>query len=488
MRGLLAPYASSSALPDALRRTPARRRALSPAISSAALALALLAGARSAAAYDVLAASCDDDPLYCQTGQIVFERVDALPIEFEFDTGWVPQGSPLQVHVWAAVHANTRVGLKGQLVTAWPDALALTTPGDVDGGAFSYHYGLDVGAQGMVNISIGGQTYTWTGDIPYVPQIDFQVQAEDQFDAWGWKPGVTISSATAPVQLIQVPISALIGGSIPGIDGGFELDVAMEIESRYQTHRLVVATAGDGEPVSGGDITSDADATSTEYPGGPSIELDVHPEGSVEYDGTLHLIPAFYVELLGQSWSIPIADIPIGFPITEAEWVFDKKRVHVPLPDLVLPETEIDFGPVEVGQKNFETYAIFNAGEALLGVSAVSEDPESFEVFDPQLDVEPGATADTAIRFVPKRNGDFVAKIWVGSNDPSDPVQVLTVRGTGFGGLEEELPAPGDPDADSGCGCRTAGGAPDDGGAAAALAGVALAALAGRSRRRRRAG
>ncbi|MCC6553343.1 MAG: hypothetical protein IT372_10030 [Polyangiaceae bacterium] len=468
----------------ASRRSSLARRAGPLALSGAALALALL-GARPAAAYDVLAEACEDEPLYCQRGQLHFERVDALPIEFNFDTGWVPQSSPLQVHLWAGVFANTRVALAGGLVTAWPDAFALTTPGDVDGGAFSYHYGLDVGAQAMINIDVAGQTYTWTGDIPYVPQIDFQVESEEQFDAWAWKPGVTMSSTTDQVTLAQVSIGDIVGGSIPGIDGGFELDVAMEVEARYETHRLVVATV-DGAPAAGGDITSDNDQTSTEYPGGPSIELDVHPEGSVKYDGTLHLIPAFYVDLLGQSWSIPIADIPIGFPITETEWVFDKKRVHVPLPDLVLPETEIDFGPVEVGQKNLETYAIFNAGVALLGVAAVAEDPENFEVFDPTLDVDPGATADTAIRFVPKRNGELVSKIFISSNDPSDPVQVLTVRGTGFGGPEEAAATPMSPDEDGSCACRAAGGARDEGGAApAAMAFVALGALAARIRRRR---
>jgi MYXO-CTERM domain-containing protein len=473
------------AFPSISPRAPrARRRAGQAALSAAALALALL-GSRTAAAYDVLAGPCDSDPLTCQRGAISFERIDALPIEFDFDTGWVPQGSPLQVHLWAAVYANTRVTLNGGLETAWPDAFALTTPGDPDGGAFSYHYGLDVGAQGMVNISIGGQTYTWTGDIPYVPQIDFQVEASDQFDAWGWKPGVTIASATDPQQLAQVSIADLIGASIPGIDGGFELDVAMEVAARYQTDRLVLATAEDGAPVSGGEITSANDASSTPYLGGPSVELDVHPEGSVKYDGTLHLIPAFYVDLLGQSWSIPIADIPIGFPLTENEWVFEPKRVHVPLPDLVLPETEINFGEVEVGQKNLESYAILNAGEALLGVTVLSDDPESFEVFDPTLEVEPGATADSAIRFVPKRNGELVAKIFVGSNDPSDPVQVLTVRGTGFGAPEEPEASGSDPSEDGGCACRAAGGPADGGaGAAAAVAGVALA-LAGRARRRR---
>jgi MYXO-CTERM domain-containing protein len=455
-----------------------RRRGASAALSAAALA-ALLLGPRAASAYDVLAEACPNEPLTCQRGPIAYSRVDALPIEFNFDTGWVPQGSPLQVHLWAAVYANTAVSLRGALVTAWPDAFALTTPGDAGGGSFSYHYGLDVGAQGMVNIEVGGQTYTWVGDLPYIPQIDFQVDASEKFDAWGWPPGVTMTSSTQPVTLAQISIADIIGASIPGIDGGFELDVALDLTSRYQTNRIVIA-APDGPSVEGGDITGPGDASATSYLGGPSIELDVHPEGSVKYDGTLHLIPAFYVELLGQTWSIPIADIPMGFPITENEWIFDKQRVHVPLPDLVLEVTEINFGEVEVGQKNLEPLPLLNAGEALVGATVVSEDPENFEVWDPTLEIEPGAIFDTAIRFVPKRNGDFVTQILIGSNDPDAPVQVVLVRGKGYGGPE----AAGDPAAaeEGGCACRAAGGA-DAGGAGLWAAALGLAAFAGRRRR-----
>lgn len=472
-----------SAAPRVSSRAPRRRRAAALAASGAALAALLLAG-RPAAAYDVLASFCpgeEGEDLTCQRGALAFERVDALPVEFNFDTGWVPANSPLQVHLWAGVYANTRASLHGSLDTAWPDAFYLTTPGDIDGGAFSYHYGVDVGAQAAIHIEVAGQNYDWVGDIPYVPQIDFQVQAEGTFDAWGWQPGVTLSSTTDTVTLAQVGIGDIVGGSIPGIDGGFQLDVAMEIESRYKTDRIVITTA-DGAPVPGGDITADGDASAAPYPGGPSVELDVHPEGTVKYDGTLHLIPAFYVELLGQSWSIPIADIPIGFPITEAEWIFEKKRVHVPLPDLKLEVTEIDFGEVEVGQKNLEPFPVFNAGEALLGVTVISEDPENFEVWDPTLEVDPGVTVDSAIRFVPKHNGEFQAHILVGSNDPDAPLQVLLVRGSAYGG--PQAPAAPAAEEDGGCACRAAGGEAERSNAGAFAAALGLGLAAARRRRR----
>jgi MYXO-CTERM domain-containing protein len=442
-----------------------------------------LSSAGPAHAYDALAAPCTSDVQTCQIAAIAFSHKNALPIEFSFDTGWTPPNSPVQVHLWAGIYASTHVSLAGSLKSTWPEALVLATPGDKDGGELGYHYGAEIGAQGKVEIEVAGKKYSWVGDLPYVPQFDFQVEASGVFDAWGFPPGITLASKTDPQTLAQIGIGDIIGGSIPGIDGGFQLDVAMELEVTYQTDRIVIETK-DGKLVKGGAINSDDGETSVEYLNGPSIELDVHPEGTVDYTGVLHMIPAFYVELLGNTWSIPIADIPIAFPITKNDWIFEKQRVHVPLPDLVVTEETIDFGEVQVGQKNLETFGLWNAGEAKVFAAILSSNPDVFEAFDPTAEVDPSATFDTAIRFVPKKNGEVKATIYVGSNDPSHPVQILTVRGVGYGGPEN---APStDPSQDAGCACAVAG---DDGGAggeAAALPFAAIAVGAAAMRRRRR--
>ncbi|EYF03313.1 Hypothetical protein CAP_5644 [Chondromyces apiculatus DSM 436] len=455
-------------------------------LAAVALGAVMAVAPGEAAAYDVLATPCPDELLTCESAALRYERTNALPIEFDFDTGWVPANSPLQVHLWAAVYANTQVRLQGSLDTAWPQVFDLTTPGKPGGGNFSYHYGLDVGAQGAIHISVFGQDYSWVGDIPYVPQIDFQVQADQEFDGWGWDPGVSMSSSTDAVRLAQVSIGDIVGGSIPGIDGGFELDVALEVGANYQTDRIVVKDV-DGVPVAGGDVTEEGGMTSTAYPGGPSIELNVHPEGSVAYDGTIHLIPAFYVELLGQSWSIPIADIPIGFPITNDPWIFKPKRVHVPLPDLVVEEVAIDFGSVEVGQKNLEPFPLFNAGEAKIVATVLTDDPTNFEVFDPTVEIEPGITVDSAIRFVPKKNGEFTAKVLIGSNDPDAPVQVVALHGVAFGGAEENAGGMGEPkpSEEAGCDCSAAGQTSGGGSAGGLMAIAGVALLATRRRRPR---
>jgi MYXO-CTERM domain-containing protein len=470
-----------------LSRRSLRARALSSVLAAAAFAVGSLALEHAARAdYDVLASPCDDDPWTCESGPISFDRTDKLPIEFAFDTGWVPQSSPLQVHVWAGLYAHTRVSLTGALDTTWPEALVLTTPGDPEGGHLSFHYGLDTGAEAKVNISVGGANYSWQGDIPYVPQIDFQVEGKSTFDAWAFDPPVLLSSKTATQKIAQVSVANLIGAKIPGIDGGFELDAAVELDVAYQTDRIVLETT-DGMPVSGGPITTEDGSSKTPYLGGPSAEIDVHPEGTVDYDGVLHLIPAFYVSLLGKDWNIPIVDIPIPFGITQADWVFDTQRVHVPLPDLVVPEDVIEFGEVEVGQKLLKEYSLLDAGEAAVNVAITSSDIENFVAFDDGAEIPGGETFATSVRFQPMKAGEFTAELTFASNDPSDPVQHVLVHGIAYDGIVKasvEAPAGFDAGDEGSCACRAAGGETEHGGSAAFVALGALGLAAMRRRRR----
>ena len=422
-------------------------------LPAALLALAALAIPRSARAEGIVAIGCDADPDWCKTAPISFYKKDSLPIEWSFDTGWVPANSPLQLHFLAGVYANTYVSLEGALETSWPEALLLRTPGKKEGGLLGYHYGVELEAKAKIHVTVAGVDYDWTGDVPKIPQIDFQVEGEKIFDAWGFDPGATLSSKTEPVTIIQVSVGDLVGASIPGIDGGIEVNMAMELEATYKTQRMVIETT-DGKPVSGGDITKQDGETSTKYLNGPSVELDVHPEGTMDYNGVLHLIPAFWVELLGKSWDIPIADIPIPFPITQTNWVFDKQRVHVPLPDVVVSVNEIDFGDVQVGQKSLIPFGVWNAGEAGAKVTFVSSNPNLFPAWDVSADVDSGITFDSAVRFIPTKNGPFEATLFVASNDPSDAVQVITLKGNGFGGPEETTSDT--INQDSGCACRIA--------------------------------
>lgn len=456
---------------------------------SAGLASALALGSSNAPAYDSLAKDCDEVPDKCQIAPIAFAAQSPNALDLSFDTGWVPSSGPLQVHLAAGVYAKTDVALAGYFAASWPDAIVLETPGKVDGGWLAIQYGAEVVAEAKISISVLGQSVNFTGPIPYIPQFDFVVDDDVVFDSWAFDPGASASGETMPATLAQVGIDQIIGTNIPGLDGGFELNASIELTATYITERMVLLDPVTGFGVAGGDILEQDGLSAFDYAGGPFFEVDVHPEGRVVYDGVLHLIPAFFVEFLGQDFSIPIADIPIPFS-TEETWIFDPQRVHVPLPDIEVSTAEIDFGEGSIDAPAYTARPVKNDGEAILVYRAESSDPAVVQVDDEPIEVEPGEEAAVAMIFSPESSGEHTATITLTSNDPDEPVIELLAAGVGnqdrakirFGGGSG-----GPTDLEDGCGCKTAGApSPSNSGWAFALLGVGLWARARRSRAPRR--
>lgn len=418
-----------------------------------------------AGAEPVIAEPCEESPHTCAVAPLVFEETDALPIEWSFDTGWVPPGSPLQVHLQSLVAAHTTIALEGSLFTDWlvpehPGRLVFDAPGTPDGGLLSYHYGFAFLAQAKVQIDLGIGQINWQGNIPFVPQIDLQVLDDVTFDAWGWAPGVTSTQQTDPQTIAQFDMTTLFGVNIPGLESGFQLDVAVDLEVGWVNDRIVVERVADPVAlVEGGAITGPGELTYDPAVSGPFAEVDVHPEGRAHYDGTLHLIPSLYVKALGNTWAIPVADIPLPFLETEVPWSFEPVRVHVPLPDLQVVDEAIDFGEVAVGDHRFESHALRSQGEAPAYVTFLSSDPEAFQVSDPVLVIAPDTDILAAVRFVPQHDGLHEGTLLLYSNDPDTPEQMVSLRGVGLASLGEE-PGPIPPAAaifaEGGCGCRTA--------------------------------
>lgn len=427
-------------------------------------ACALFGVSEPAQADEVLAAPCAGDARTCQHAPLSFSKSSGSPIEFSFDTGWTPPGSPLQVHLWGLLATTTAVRLDGALDTTWPDALTLSAPGALDGGLLSYHYGVDIGAQAKIEVTILNQPYSWIGDIPYVPQIDFQVKADQVFDAWGWAPGVTATDSTEPVNLAMVDLIGL-AIPIPGLEGGFALDVALDLEVTYVTDRIVIEDAGDGEAVAGGALDGPSQETLADYAGGPAVTYDVRPEGRVTYDTTLHLIPSLYIEVLGNTQTMPLADIPVNLPSAEVDWVFDPARVRVPLPDIVAATEPVELGTVTLGDQAVIVFPVTNDGEMPLYVTAaVGGD---FAVASDEQVIAPGDTLDLELTFAPASTGTQAKPLVLVSNDPDTPSVAVTLRGTGVeeggslppsGSDEPAPPSLADTQIDAGCACRTGAG------------------------------
>lgn len=459
----------------------------------AGVACLMAATARSDASPMVVAEGCEGRPDHCRVAPLVFDETTASPLEWTFDSGWVPPGSPLQVRLQSLFAANTRVRLEGLAYTDWlvaehEELLLLDLPGVPDGGLLEYRYGVAVLAEGKVQLNLSPfPSIGWQGPIPYVPQVDLQVDEAATFDAWGWDPGVTSTSTSEPQGVAQVDITELLGVSVPGLEGGFELDVAVDLQVSWVNHRLVIERVVDGsaqQSVDGGPITSEGELSHDVVPGGAFMEVDIHPEGTVRYSGTLHLIPALYVKALGNTWTMPLVNIPAPISPTEIEWSFAPQRVHVPLPDLHLVDEVIDFGDVPVGASKTRDVEAENDGEARVVAAATTTQPTGFTTVVGGLIVEAGESLTASVTFSPEREGFQEATLVVVSNDPDEPEQLVTLRGYGRAtddGFEPRPPSNVVPDPvvtyESGCGCRVPRGNDASGHHALWLFGLAGAAF-----------
>jgi MYXO-CTERM domain-containing protein len=430
----------------------------------------------------ILAYYCGEADLQCViTNPLLWEKKVEIPIPFQFDTGWIPQSFPeLQVRFALKIPAETVVKLGGDFKTTWPQPLTVAVPGERYTGLLKFDYGLTFEALGKIDISVAGIDIDWQGPLPKIPQVDFHVLGGEAFDPWAFKPNVISASAyTQSIDLIDVNVLALANIPSEVAEGGVRLKVKGELKATYWTQEINVAPVKPPEQISQvPPIKSENGTSQHAFKGGGYVEYDVNPHGTVHYDGVIHLIPAFYVSVLNGAWDfdMPFYDFPVTISIGDQDFNFDKKRVHVPLPDIEpLPLKIYDFGQVDVGASKKKNIVVSNVGEAK--ARAVPDVEKSmattFKVLTSNVTLEPAKTGDVQIRFAPKKLGPFQATLTLASNDPDLPIQTVTLKGQGV----EPGTAPPDPEEDGGssywpdagegfyvqsnedggCGCRTSG-------------------------------
>lgn len=464
-----------------------------------------------------VAKSCveSENPFQCEEGgPLLFEKTVELPIAFDWDTGWVPDSSPVQVRFYVKLPAKTHVRMVGSLQAQWPKPIQIVVPGSRKTGVLDFDYGLEVGAKAKIDIKILGQDVGWEGDIPYLPNVDFHVQGQKFFDPWAWKPGVTASGYTPKLTLFQVPVTEIII-PIPGISGGIELDVQGELGVTYWTDRIVVTpkggvTGGPMAPITGPDA-----GTLQKWSDGAWSEYLVHPEGHVKYVGTIHLIPDFYVEILGKKLAIPLGvEYPIKIDLAEEAWTFDDQLVHVPLPNIKVADDVkgIDFGDVEIGGEKDVEIKLNNIGEEKGKIEASLKPKGNYHLLNAYSEFEAGKDTTFKVRFQPTSSGPADAILSLKTNDPDTPLIEIPLGGkghdpmdpvTGMGGMGGKPSVAGpnpttappgmdagalaagantpDSAANGGCGCRVG----EERGASPVAALVPLIAVLALRRRRR---
>lgn len=371
----------------------------------------------------ILAQPCgEESPWRCMAAfPLTYKKKVELPIAFDWDTGWIPSGSALQVRLYAKLPAYSLVELQGGIFATWPDPITIEPFGLRGTGKLQFDYGLQIGAKAKFSVTVLGKDYGWEGDVPFVPKVDFHVAGYRAFDPWAWEPGVLTSGYTPKLTLFTVDITdAFI--PIPGIGGGISLDVQGELGVRYTTTKIVVQpTNGTVTKEVDKDVTGPKQVATHKWQQGAWGEYLIHPEGTMEYGGVIHLIPSFYIEILTKKFSIPIYDFEYGIDIDKQVWVFDDELVHVPLPDVRAPaEDRFSTGDIPLGEFGLIELKFDNVGEAIVRLDAESDHP-AFKLMDTYAEIDPGESKKLRVRYSPSKLGAVQGKVKVTTNDPDQP-------------------------------------------------------------------
>lgn len=404
----------------------------------------------------------------CYASDVDFQHLDRALPSVSLDSGWIPAGSPIQVHFAFDLMAETEVDMGGTVVTSWPTtppmrAVGVSVPGRPGTGMLHMAYGFQIVAEMRLHLVVGGTTYDWTGNIPLPGSFptDLRLAATTTFDPFvlpgaSMRP-VTAMDSTSTVRLFGLSVSSIVGASIPGIDGGIDLSATAMLTTGYQSERIDIERSPSW--ISMENEAVPLPPTDTVVGFGPSTDVVVLPHGRILYDGAVTLTPAIYVTLLGSRWDLVSFDIPLHVLERDVDTNFNSETVHVPLPDVRLDPAEIDLGDIAVGSSTDGTALVRNEGEADLVVNVVPPGG-ALSVSPMAMRLAPHESRALVVTYAPTEPETLTSIVTLTTNDPDSAAVALTVHASAFAAPE---PDAGMPDAsvvaaDAGGGFSNAGG------------------------------
>lgn len=473
---------------------------------------------------------CDPNTLWCSNGsaELSVESNDRLP--GDIDTGWWPECPPPDIHCddeiiqFRALVAfdPTKTGgpiysvkMDTKVDARWPDPewidLTLPPAGQTDG-TFKVAHTM------TPEISLYFDTIFYTGEISldasvlvnYLPGSQFSYYATNstKFKPWGFggQGGVDLNVKGTDWQTSKLfsitfaQIEQMLGTDVLDgvVEGDFSFNASSDTDFHYETTAVDIMSATG--PINFADGMTQVPSLDGDY-----LLVIVQPKGIIRYDGIIKFLPVISITS-PISLSFPIeVGLEVDYGNASIPVVFNTQEVRIPLPNVFVPSTKVNFGKVATGSKSDpKKVTIENTGELGAILEFSSDDSQFRVVGSSAAQMGPdGEEYELELEFRPTKSGVQNGTITVTSNDPDTPIQEIPVSGTGEG---EDIPEPEDGGTggnggtggvgggggnqgsvfddsgdDGGCGCRTPSNHAGTAGASLALLGLAAMML----RRRR---
>lgn len=375
-----------------------------------------------------LAYESPDQELILQDETDLFEAV-------EYDSGWIPSGSPLAV----AFRINTSGGafteMEGQSWLYWPPALTQGYTPAPESGWFA----LDT----LLTASVDMQIDLWGYQDEFaLASTGTGFSAETTFTPFllpgGEVERVEAVAEGAAQELFNLPYSVI---------SGVEIYLTTDL-------RPDASAALSGERFTMGEQTIEVNGGTANFPVPDDGSLDFDSVYTGLFEGRLALtfIPTFGVciSVFG-CYDVATFELPVDLVNTSFSKDFNPVPVSHPLPMLELPEvTVIEFGQVEVGEIATYNLPLSSFGDLVVEGEAGIMGAGEFSVFPPVLYVPPQGEDGIVITFAPTFEGTQESELLLSTSDPRYTDLRITLIGTGVSEQIKTIPA------EVGCNCASA--------------------------------
>lgn len=254
--------------------------------------------------------------------------------DFDFDSGWFPMGSPVQLRLYAHAADSIEIEMLGDGVYDW-GAETIAFEGDAMAGRFAIDVGLELTASVRFDLGPGLQ---WESDVlgPY----DYAIISDALYTPY-LLPGnpdrpVVIDDQTDGVTVASVPI-------VPDIivaSGNLDIDVAADITASLQGVRIEATTEGGGAIVDAEGVPSPLTAP----PGADPLMVDGVLVADMQTAPVLIVSPHLVMSILGVDYEIVGIDLPIALPEVDEQLVFDPEPMLFDAPE---PPPSADSGGLD---------------------------------------------------------------------------------------------------------------------------------------------
>jgi MYXO-CTERM domain-containing protein len=314
-------------------------------------------------------------------------------------------------------------------------------------------------------------------------RFNYDSRASQTFAPWGFLQVDTVVNAPdmKNATLFSLEMKKLPELVSKNIDGYFGVRASTKPTFSYRTSKILLTGAN-------GEIDSPSSELVVDAVDGDFMELMSTVEGVMNVKGAIGIQPFVHLDRIA-SWDM---DTDLGIDVFQQQYnveptvvTFQTALVHIPLPNVHVPQKGIDMGEVALGASISKTIAIENSGEKEATLELESSDA-AFRIATRQVTVPPKSTHELVVKFSPENTNPSAAEITVTSSDPDSPRQTFRVgaNGADVGQDDGEGGASRGARADEGCGC-TAAGARLPAPAGFGVVAVAFAALVRRRRKGR---